>query len=199
MLSILKWKITVNPLSIGETTMTEEEFRGFLSQLQNREGAIYLGPNRFQLVPTTWLTKIQQEMEEVLGPSGAYAVIYKASISAGEASSKALMAQVGDIPVEQKIHALNNIGRLQGWGTPTLLEYKEKPLHVKIKFDNTYLSGLWKDADEAKCLYLSSFIGIMLPIFKEAGLIETELEYEETKCVAKGDPHCEFVVRNREW
>ena len=108
------------------------------------------------------------------------------------------MAQFGEMPIEQRIHALNKVGELQGWGVPTLLEFKKEPLLVRIKFENTYLTGLWKDAEEAKCLYLSSFIGIMMPIFKAEGLVETEIEYEETKCVAKGDSHCEFVVRNRE-
>jgi hypothetical protein len=176
--------------------MSEEEFKAFISRFTFRDGAVMNGPDRHVLVHANFLVGIHREMEAVLGPDGAFAVIHNAAMRGGEFVAEQLAKQVGPAPIEQVIKMIHHIGTLIGWGKFTVVEFNEQPVLLRTRHDNSYITGFWEGASEGKCLFVSSIVGIVIPILKKAGLA-TELEYEEHKCVAKGDSHCEFVVQER--
>ncbi len=181
---------------MGMKYMSEEEFKAFISRFEFRDGAVMNGPDRHVLVHANYLVGIHREMEAVLGPDGAFAVIYNAAMRGGEFVADQLAKQAGAAPLEQVIKMIHDIGTLIGWGKFTVIEFTEKPVLMRTRHDNSYITGLWGGASEGKCLFVSAIVGIIIPLLKKAGLA-TDLEYEEYKCVAKGDPHCEFLVRER--
>ena len=77
-----------------------------------------------------------------------------------------------------------------GWGIPKITEFKPNPLYIRIKIYNSLECEIGCGAKEPYSHLTRGFIaGCVSELF---GIKAT---VTETKCIAKGDPYCEFTIK----
>ncbi len=174
-----------------------EKFKEFVNALDFEKGVVSYKGTRMIMVSASWLGNLQKEIENILGPSGAYVVIRNASYLGGFDVAKKLNKMFGGLPLEEKIRAYLSFATLRGWGEFSLQELSLDPLKIIIRYENSYIKGRYESADEGKCFYFTGIAAVIEEFLKFEG-ITYEVEAVETKCVAKGDPHCEFLFHKKE-
>ncbi|MFX1475776.1 MAG: hypothetical protein ACFFCO_09930 [Promethearchaeota archaeon] len=174
----------------------QEEFKNFLSTFQYKDGELrQMSSDRYMLASTTWLTDLQQEIENIIGPDGAYAVFETASKSGGQTTSEGptFAALFAGMSLEERVKFIMKYGQFQGWGPHEVVEYSSDPFRVVVRSPRPYIGKAYKGkADGPRCYYqvgLTNVIQALANIDKRA----LTLQFTETKCVAKGDPYCEYV------
>ncbi len=70
-------------------------------------------------------------------------------------------------------------------------------MEIIVKYEHSYVEGQYIDAHEGKCYFFTSIAAVIEQYLKNEG-INYKVDAVETKCVAMGDPYCEFVFRRRE-
>ncbi|MFX1474431.1 MAG: V4R domain-containing protein [Promethearchaeota archaeon] len=171
----------------------EDQLQKLKSELRTGEGILQYQNQRHLMVSCPWFTALQTELENTIGAIGAASLIKNAAIAWGKQLLDIYTPQLKELTLKEKVSHIVETFNLEGWGLAELVELQETPPRIVIRkthpyFDNTYKGS----ADEPRC-YL--YFGVMTII---AGFAESEkfreLEITETKCNAKGDSHCEFVV-----
>lgn len=74
-----------------------------------------------------------------------------------------------------------------GWGRVKLVKYDPKKLKIAIRIYDSIECGIFKNRDKPVSQLIRGHISGVL-----SGLLEKEVRVMETKCIAKGDPYCEF-------
>lgn len=177
--------------------MLEMKFEDYLKVLEHRNGAIYRAGRRVIIVDAEWITGIQTEMEKIIGADGTYAVMRNAALDGGIYTAKALIAMFKDLSVEEHIKAFYRLAELTGYGIAKITEFSLEPFKMISTCENMYLSGIITGASEPKCHLFTTGAAFVEALLKEKGY-DIEIDYEETMCVAKGDPHCEFKYWQKE-
>ncbi len=174
----------------------QDEFKNYLTMLQYAGGVLRsMGADRYMLASTSWLTDLQQEIENIIGPDGAYAVFETASKSGGQSASEgaSFAALFAGMPLEERVKLVLKYGQLQGWGPHELVEYSPDPFKVVVRSPRPYIGNAYEGkADGPRCYYqvgLANVIQALANMDKR----DLTLQFTETKCVAKGDPFCEYT------
>jgi predicted hydrocarbon binding protein len=148
---------------------------------------------RHLMISCPWFTALQLELENTLGEMGAAALIIGATQTWGTRMAKAYAPLVKGMTFEEKvkytIHAFNKAG----WGQAELVEYHGDPVRIVIKKTQPYYEDRYNGSAEGSRCYLYHGVTTIIEAFAKAEDFP-ELETIETKCIAKGDPDCEFTV-----
>ena len=176
--------------------LSDTEVSMFFSMLQANNNKVYLGYTRYMITEVSLLTDLQQEIESVVGSDGAAALFYHASTEAAKASSEEVgFAQFfAGMSFKQRIDFVLKISQFHGWGVYAITEFNEEPFRCVIVNKQTYVRDVYGGkADGSRCHY-SLGLKDVFEAFAKMGDFELKLQMNETKCKAKGDPHCEWVV-----
>ncbi len=174
-----------------------EKFKEFANALEFEKGVVTYNGTRLIMVSASWLANLQKEIESILGPGGTYVVIRNASYLGGFDIAKKLNEIFKGFLLEDKIKGYLGFATLRGWGEFSLQECSLDPLNIVVKYENSYIKGRYENESEGKCFYFTGIAAIIEEFLKSEG-IKYEVEAIETKCLAKGDPYCEFVFRKKE-
>lgn len=77
-----------------------------------------------------------------------------------------------------------------GFGLAETLKLKTEPFYALIRMHDSFECELGRKVEKP---YSQLIRGILAGVFTE--LFRTNVQVEETKCVAKGDPYCEFEAK----
>ncbi|NTV62286.1 MAG: histidine kinase [Oscillochloris sp.] len=172
-------------------------------QFEPQNGLLKLGDSRAILMGTEAIGALYQELINVGDTIGAQVVMRRF----GEANGRERAKMVKDI-----FHPANEMEWLafgptlhawEGVGLPKLAHLEFDPAASKfqliVELRNSYLAEqylrVFGPATEPVCWQLAGYIAGYCSV-----VFGMELHCRETKCVAKGDPHCEFDTRPRiEW
>lgn len=80
-----------------------------------------------------------------------------------------------------------------GYAIPEIVEFSEEPPYLKIRLQNSIECELGRGAGKPFSHYVR---GMITGYASE--LLQRDLLAEETRCIAMGDPYCEFEVKPRE-
>jgi hypothetical protein len=168
-----------------------------------QNGLLKLGESRAILMGTEAIGALYQELINVGDMIGAQVVMRRF----GEANGRERARMVKEImkPDDQMewlafgptIHAW------EGVGLPNLAHFEYDPaaskFHLKVELFSSYLAEQYLrvmgPATEPVCWQLAGYIAGYCSV-----VFNMDLHCRESKCVAKGDPHCEFDTRPRiEW
>ncbi len=176
--------------------LSENELNMFFSMLQTRNNNVYMGPTRYMLTESSLLLDLQQEIEAVVGSDGAFALFYHASKEAGKAAAEdtGFTQLFTGMPFTEHIGFVLKISQFQGWGLYEINEFREDPFRLVIRNKHTYIRDVYGGkADGPRCYYTSGLVDVF-EAFVKMGNRDLKLQITETKCKAKGDPHCEWVI-----
>jgi predicted hydrocarbon binding protein len=171
--------------------ITHEEFK---EELEVVDKEIMFRDLRLIFCPADWLTGQEEEISNILGSNALSMLFQKAGEFCHDELAKIIVDSNPDASTEEQIKAFLSYLNASGWGAAELVEFSLDPVTVVIKVKNSYVVDLMQ-ADEPVC-YAYGGILQTITVFLEEHNLESELECTETKCVAKGDPHCEFRLKS---
>nr|WP_044199263.1 V4R domain-containing protein [Oscillochloris trichoides] len=172
-------------------------------QFQPQHGLLKLGDSRVIVMGIEAIGSLYQELFNVGDIIAAQVVMRRF----GEANGRERARMVKDVfKPENQMEWLAfgpTIHAWEGVGLPKLAVFEHdaaaKKFRLLVEFKDSYLAEQYTrvmgPATEPVCWQLAGYIaGYCSEVF---GM---DLHCRETKCVAKGDPHCEFDTRPRsEW
>ncbi|MBX5321644.1 MAG: hypothetical protein QHH12_03135 [Candidatus Bathyarchaeota archaeon] len=92
--------------------------------------------------------------------------------------------------IEDLIEVAKAINMTLGWGIADDVNIDVKKGHAKLRIYQSFECELGKDEEKPYSqFYRGAIAGIFTRFFGK------DVKVEETKCIAKGDPYCEFEVR----
>jgi predicted hydrocarbon binding protein len=120
--------------------------------------------------------------------SGANVIIYEMGLAAGESDAEQMTKVLGEDRLVRNLLDMVFLYSAQGWGVPEVVDLKLDPLEATIRiWDNFECSNTKSSAPNSH--YLRGHI-----VGLGAGIFGKKVMCEEQKCMAKGDPYCEFVT-----
>ena len=175
-----------------------EMFEEFKKQLKYENGVITYHGKRVFIGFIDWLAGLQVKLEEIMGSSGTYVLINNASYVSGK-NLLPIMEKIikPDDNLETKINKILKSIEIRGIGQFTLEKVETNPVNIVIKYEHSYVEGHYKNESECKCFYVVGIFPMIEKVLGDGGIKE-ELDFVEEKCVSKGDPYCEFIIKKKE-
>ncbi len=125
--------------------------------------------------------------------SGAYVILFEMGHRVGRRFVEEVRERFG----VDKLRALQVLGSFavaRGWCVPELVEWDEQKPRLVVRMHNLFTCKPFAGQREAPTGHFMR--GVLAGIVEE--LTGASVKVVETRCVAKGDPYCEFVVERVE-
>lgn len=132
----------------------------------------------------------QKNAERILGYDGAAVLLYETGKKAGEKWINRFSKEWG-LNDKRFIEAVQNFYAELGWGKFDIKENNGKELIIRV--DNSFIARGYGKSEDAVCHFLRGYNAGLAEVLKRQ-----DLEACETRCVAKGDECCEFVMKRYE-
>ncbi|MDK2464576.1 MAG: hypothetical protein QI223_07385 [Candidatus Korarchaeota archaeon] len=183
--------------------MSSHETEGkndLLSMLRREEAGLFLGGSRVVIAPALLLGMLGAVMERLFGHQGADAAFreaaYRAGVACGANVHEMLVERGVEDPWEMVRVLVEHVMPGLGWGEFQLVEMRKQPLRIVVRVSKPYVEVTGISSSESPICYPMKWLlaGVLKVVLSEAGF-SGDLEAEEVKCVAMGDPHCEVVFR----
>jgi predicted hydrocarbon binding protein len=170
----------------------EEMYKEIVKQLSLKDDVLYLQNKRYMLQSAGWLAELQKGLEKIMGIDGAALLLEGATRRMGQRLLANYAPQIKGKSFKEKIEYVLQMHTLTGWGMWELEDFQQSPPKIVLKDIRSYLGNAYEGkAETPRCYLQSGLVAIIEELAQSEGL--TKLKGTETKCVAKSDPHCEFV------
>jgi len=122
---------------------------------------------------------------EKLGETGAI-LIYHLAYSGGKLLAKYLSEKLGLKDTELLIEVLK-VYQAGGWGRVELIRYDPLTMSIVLRLYDSIECKTFKGSDKPASQFIRGHLSGLL-----SGLLNADIRIIESKCIAKGDPYCEF-------
>ncbi|MBI3840372.1 MAG: hypothetical protein HY297_00190 [Thaumarchaeota archaeon] len=133
------------------------------------------------------LVEMFSRIRKIFG-SGADLIIYEMGTATGENDAKELQALMGDDVVARNITELVFLYAAQGWGMPELVDLSLEPLKATLRIHDNFECAYTKSGSVNSQYIRGHLVGLGKGVFGKM------VTCEEVKCLAAGDPYCEFMA-----
>lgn len=188
------------PFSIGQ----HREFvlgKGFsfddFTQMKDRmtidlDGTLSIHGTRFCLERSSTFADLTETLLGLMGKDNAQSVLYEIGKQIGDKVVKSFMVENLGYTAEKLLDVCLKDIQARGWGNFVISEFNEESGFVRIRYYNplvgTFLVGQDGPAD-------SIVAGMISVIVNRVSGKKNEIA--EIRCVADGNPYCEFVSQSR--
>jgi len=124
-------------------------------------------------------------MREVFG-SGGTVIAYELGLSTGKQDGEELVRALGMERVRENLPRLLNLYLAQGWGVPELTSLNLEPLHVTVRFGDSFECTGVRSFRPNSHFMRGHLAGLAKVLFNK------NVECMEVKCLATGNDYCEF-------
>ncbi len=178
---------------IEKAEVIKPRFEGFIAD--EVSFPIMLGSHRALIFSEPALRGFFIEFREHLG-SGGEAMLYHIGREVGAERGRHINEEaerMGINSLRDKFIIGEVIFKSLGYGIPQTMDFNEDPPFFKMRVYHCIECGLGRDVGRPFSHYVRGVIaGFASEIFNRDMLVE------ETKCIAMGDPYCEFEVKPKE-
>ena len=127
--------------------------------------------------------------------SGAYVILYEMGRRAGQAFAREV-EEAFDMGKEDILRIMGALAIPRGWCIPEIVEWDEKAPRLVVRMRDLFTCKSFAGKKERPMGHFMR--GVLAGMVEE--LTGVRVKVKETRCVAMGDPYCEFVVeRAEEW
>lgn len=145
------------------------------------------------LMPRWFFVAIKQQIEQLCDAQTARQVLYRAGWEGATKWANEQMTRNG-LDGRAVMEQYMDSAGLRGWGDLRITAYDETEARVKVILTNSAVAEETGPVGRVVCDHLpGSIAGAMHTILANAGRPK-ELIGRETKCIARGDTHCEFEI-----
>jgi len=155
------------------------------------DGTVSIHGTRFCLERSSTFADLTQALFELLDEGKAKTVLYEAGKKIGEKVANSFMGErLGNTP-KSLLNACLKDFQARGWGNLMVSEFNEESGFIRVKYYNSLIGATLKGKEYSADIIAAGIIsGIVNSITGR------KHEIFETKCVAEGDPYCEFVSQS---
>ncbi len=157
------------------------------------KGRLVLRGVRMLFITRDFIVALQKTAEEILGPMGAAALLYRAGLATAHGLAQTIAETEGLKGFEVLDRFLELSGLTGWWGRFEVLERSEEPVKAVVRLYNT-VAEEWGNVGRAVCHLPRGCIAGVLKFVAESLGREVDVRAQETACMAKGDPYCEIVA-----
>jgi len=159
----------------------------------DEEGRLLLDDVPLILAPRYFIAQLQKTMEELAGERAAATMAYKAGFTSGYYFAEK-QSKIFGVSGREILQTYLNIASRRGWGKFTIVEYDQEKLTAKITIQAS-IAEEWGNVGRPVChMWRGGIAGILQYIADTTGK-KIRIVGKETKCIAKGDPHCEIIAQ----
>ena len=177
---------------VDRVEIIKPRFEGFIAD--DVSFPVMLGGRRAIILSEPALKGFLIDFRRRLG-TGGEAMLYHIGREVGVEGARDINQNAERIGVKDLRDKLE-IGMLLqclGYAIPEMVEFSEEPPYLKIRLQNSIECELGRGAGKPFSHYVRGMItGYTSELFQR------DLLAEETRCIATGDPYCEFEVKPRE-
>lgn len=154
-----------------------------------REGVVMLDGVRHVLMPSSILTELEASGEKVLG-RGLGAILFDAGERSGRMVGEITKRQAPSVPPQTLLEFIEIGGRARGFGAIEFVTHDVESAQFLLRVHDSPHAEVSEPRRGTACYYpLGFWAGV-------AGVLcARPVEAEETRCLARGDEYCEFVIR----
>lgn len=178
---------------IEEVITIQPKFKGFIADTHSFP--LMVGKNRAIIIGDTGYKGFIVDIRKRFG-SAAETFLYYLGYEAGEAYCQEHMEIAAKLGIDDAMTILNDLGSsvftCTGFGKMEIVKFKMDPPHIIIRVYNNFECELGVKVGEAFSHLLRGMIAGYI-----STLLNTEMIAKETKCIAIGDPYCEFEVTSK--
>ena len=147
---------------------------------QGKYSALVLGADELSLV--------YEKIKEIYG-SGGEAFLYHIGYTLGETSgNKYRGRKINEDFIREDVLAF----QAYGWGIPEVINVDLEKPEIIIRFHELFESKYARGKTRSNCHFVRGYLAGLFTKF-----LDKKMFAIETKCVAKGDPYCEFLIGER--
>lgn len=161
----------------------------FARQLEFREGSIILMQVPVDILPVSILCELQKGYIEDVGFAKAYEHTYSRAKAGSIAYNKKFIQQLGFSDKRKTLDWQSKIIGFAGWGKIELIKVSPEEGAVIVRFHDPPFAK-----EYGKSTFPVDFLAAGFNAGGVAANFGIDLDAVETKCVAKGDPFCEFEI-----
>lgn len=145
------------------------------------------------LMPRWFFVAIKQQLEKLCDVETARKVFYQAGWEGATKWANEQMTRNG-LDGRAVMEQYMTSASLRGWGDLKITDYNESTTRVTVTLTNSAVAEETGQVGRTVCDHLpGSIAGAMQTILENTGQHQKMIG-RETKCVAKGDTHCEFEI-----
>jgi predicted hydrocarbon binding protein len=166
----------------GSTTSAHEN-----SEKKHMRSAVRHLGTEWILMRVEALQGMMQEVNKTLG-TGACVVWYLGGKGAGKSLAGIIQKRTQSDDMQEIWRKIVEIYGRCGWGKVQPIMFRQETSEFLIRiYDNAFVKGI--RSQTSSCYYVK---GLLEGILEQ--LTGKHAKSEEIKCMAKGDPYCEFVL-----
>lgn len=139
------------------------------------------------IVSIETFVNLQKDAEKILGIDGASVLLYEAGKKAGIRWIDRFRSEWG-LKDGKFIEAVENFYAELGWGLFSVEEDNGNELVIRV--NNAFIARGYGTSEVAVCHFMRGYNAGLAQVLKGKSI-----DAEETRCAAKGDDCCEFVMK----
>ena len=159
-----------------------------IKRIKNKAYIEQLGERVITIRAKTFVN-LQKAIESIIGEEEAKALFYDAFINLGRNTAKIIYRkwkEKGKEFLKKLFEFYDSKGC--GWFKLKDINFKNSEIYIQIK--QSFIAEEYGKSEKPVCDPLAGyFVGLFEEVFKK------EFICKETKCIAKGDKHCEFKIK----
>jgi hypothetical protein len=153
-----------------------------------------VGRSKAVIFPLHALEGLVKTLRNTLNPTAVQAILWYQGKEIGKSEKELYEKDYKAKSVQQAVELLKARTLLLGWGITEVIKVDEKKKSARIRLFDSWECNMFKGNNNGPQNHF--FRGILAGFF--SSLFEVELGATEVKCIARGDPFCEFVVEKAE-
>jgi len=154
-------------------------------------GALTYGEVRYLLIRPETIVGFQKNIEKH-SRAGAQEALFQGGYRGGYLSAKKYK-EIQKLSDRDTIIFMMSMGAEIGWGNFQIIEYDFENRKLKVRVKNSAFAAAYGESTLGVCHLISGVLsGLATVLFKQ------DYMATETECLAKGDTHCVFHVKENQ-
>ena len=153
---------------------------------------LFVGSSRVITFPTSLLGETIKSLMKVFNPTAVQAMLWYQGREFGKLKGEFYKREFSIINMNEVVNFLATRLTLHGWATVEIVKLDEEKRSATLRLFDNWECSAFKGSSEPQSHYIR---GVLDGFF--SSLFKVEMEAKETKCIAKGDPYCEFEIKEK--
>jgi hypothetical protein len=151
-----------------------------------------VGPLRAVVFPLPVLVAMVKNLRTSLNPTAVQTILWYMGKEVGSSMKEGHERAFATRDIDSILALLRADLVLMGWSLMEVAELDKEKRSATLRFFDDWECGMFKGSSEPQSHFIR---GLLAGFF--SSLFKVEMEAKETKCIAKGDPYCEFEIKEK--